>query len=247
MERFYGGDKSKIPVIDCLGVKPAPIPSLPDAYVLWTGHEVKLTPPALLPAAEHWLQVLAGSELNWWHAIVYCTRHILYCQSLRRILIPRAGQKIVIHLLGDQPNQFSIYGAARSFGQRQPDFLTVDIRCVATSRLINLSLFEERQHDAVPLYLQFKYEPLHPYVPIHEIVEGRNKRFKASYWRLWFGDDEEPLDLDVRDTFTGPEVTISANDVEAFCLVVGNRQERFKTVRTDEVKVPIEYAIAAGW
>jgi enoyl reductase-like protein len=36
------------------------------------------------------------------------------------------------------------------------------------------------------------------------------------------------------------------NDVEAFCVVVGNQQERFKTVRTDEVKVPIDYAIAAG-
>jgi fatty acid synthase subunit alpha len=48
--------------------------------------------------------------------------------------------------------------------------------------------------------LQFKYEPSHPYAPIHEIVEGRNKRIKEFYWRLWFGDDEEPQDLNVRDT-----------------------------------------------
>jgi fatty acid synthase subunit beta len=72
---------------------------------------------------------------------------------LRRVLVPRAGQKIVICLLGDQPNQFSICSAARSFGQRQPDFLAVDIRYDTSSRLINLTLFEERQHDAVPLYL----------------------------------------------------------------------------------------------
>jgi hypothetical protein len=78
------------------------------------------------------------------------------------------------------------------------------------------------------LYLQFKYEPSHPYAPIHEIVEGRNERIKEFYWRLWFGDDEEPQDLDVRDKFTGPEVIISANDVEAFCAVVGNQQEKFK-------------------
>jgi enoyl reductase-like protein len=83
--------------------------------------------------------------------------------------------------------------------------------------------------------------------PIHEIVECRNKRIKEFYWRLWFGDDEEPQDLDVRDTFTGPEVTISASDVEAFCAVVGNQQEKFKTARTDEVKGPMDYAIVTGW
>jgi enoyl reductase-like protein len=116
LECFHGGDESKIPAIDYLGVKPAPVPSLPGAYVLRTGHEVKLTPPALLPAAEHWLQVLAGSELNWWHAIICCTRHILYRQSLHHVPVPRACQKIVIRLLGDQPNQFSIYGTARPFG-----------------------------------------------------------------------------------------------------------------------------------
>jgi enoyl reductase-like protein len=66
LERFYSGDESKIPEIDYLGVKPAPVPSLPGAgaHVLRTGNEIKLTPPASLPAAEHWLQVLAGSELN---------------------------------------------------------------------------------------------------------------------------------------------------------------------------------------
>ena len=47
-ERYYGGDESKIPAIDYLGVKPAPVPLLPGAHVLRTGNEVKLTPPASL-------------------------------------------------------------------------------------------------------------------------------------------------------------------------------------------------------
>jgi fatty acid synthase subunit alpha, fungi type len=70
LERFYDGDESKISVIDYLGVKPAPIPSLPGAHVLQTGNEVKLTLPASLSAAEHWLcNGLVG---------VCCTRHTLY-------------------------------------------------------------------------------------------------------------------------------------------------------------------------
>lgn len=113
LERFYGGDESNIPAIDYLGVKPPPVPSLPGAHVLRSGNEVKLTPPASLPAAEHWLQVLAGSELNWWHAIVrseFVVQGTSYIANpLHRVLAPRAGQKIVIRLLDDQPNQFSIY------------------------------------------------------------------------------------------------------------------------------------------
>jgi len=48
--QLKGHDKSKIPTIDYLEVKPAPAPSLPDAL-----SEVKLTPPVPLPATEHWL------------------------------------------------------------------------------------------------------------------------------------------------------------------------------------------------
>ena len=70
LERYYGGDESKIPAIDYLGVKPARVPSLPGAHVLRTGDEVKLALLVSFPSAGHWLQVLAGSELNWWHAIV---------------------------------------------------------------------------------------------------------------------------------------------------------------------------------
>jgi len=34
LERYYGGDESKIPVVDYLGVRPAPAPPLPGVQVL---------------------------------------------------------------------------------------------------------------------------------------------------------------------------------------------------------------------
>ena len=37
------------------------------------------------------------------------------------------------------------------------------------------------------------------------------------------------------------------NDIESFCAVVGNQQERFKTVRADDVKAPMDYAIVTSW
>lgn len=251
LERYYGGEEGEIPVIDYLGVKPALVSSLPNVNISERGTEVEFTLSGAMPTTEHWLQVLAGSELNWWHAFVqseFVVQGTSYIANpLRRVLVPRDGQMLVIRLLDGQPNHISINGAARSFGENQPDFLAVDIKYDVSSRLINLTLFEECQRSAVPLYLQFKYEPSQPYAPIHEIAEGRNKRIKEFYWRLWFGDDESLPELNVRDTFVGPDVTISASDVEAFCAVVGNQQEKFKTVRTDEVKAPMDFAIVTGW
>ena len=56
---------------------------------------------------------------------------------------------------------------------------------------------------------------------------------KEFYWRLWFGDEENLPELNVHDAFIGPDVSISASDVEALCAVVGNQQEKFGGVGAD--------------
>ena len=251
LERYYDGDESKIPIIDHLGMKPTSISPLSGVDVIQSDDEVNLVVSAAVPPTEDWLRFLAGPELNWWHAfltsefVVQGTSYI--ANPLRRVLAPRPGQKLAVRMLDGQPNHISVHGAARSFGEHKPDFLAVDIKYDTSSRLIDLTLFEERRGSAIPLHLQFKYEPSQPYAPIHEVVEGRNMRIKEFYWQLWFGDDEKLPELGVRDTFTGPEVTITASDVESFCAVVGNQQEKFTTTRTDEVKAPMDFAIVTGW
>ena len=230
-------------MVGYLGVRPAPAFPLPGVHVLRGGDEVELTLSFSPPAAEHWLQVLAGSELNWWHAFLQselCKAHLI-SPILCWTLVPRAGQKIVIHLLDDQPNHISIYGDARLFGVHQPDVFPVDIRFDVSSHLIDPTLFEERQCTAVPLFLQFSYEPSQPYAPIYEIAEGPtsgSNNFTGNYGSAMTKNSWSS----VRETFTGSEVTIFASEVDAFCAVVGNQQEKFKTVRTDEVKAPSSLA-----
>ena len=186
LERYYSGDESEIPVIDYLGVRPSPVSPLPSVNILESGAEVEFTLSDAVPATDHWLQVCAGSELNWWHAfiqsefIVQGTSYI--ANPLRRILTPRVGQKRVIQLLDGQPNHISVHNAACLFDEHQPDFLAIDIKYDVSSHLINLTLFEECQGSAVPLDLQFGYKPLQPYAPIHEVAEGCNQRIKEFYW-----------------------------------------------------------------
>jgi fatty acid synthase subunit beta len=84
---------------------------------------------------------------------------------------------------------------------------------------------------------------------IHEISAGRNNRIKQFYWKLWYGDNEALPEIDIREKFVGPEVTISADDIERFCAVVGNRDESFQTVRNGQVQAPqapMDFAIVTG-
>ena len=99
----------------------------------------------------------------------------------------------------------------------------------------------------MPLHLKFQYEPSTGSVPIREIADDRNLRIKQFYWKLWFGDNEELPEIDLRGKFTGPKVTVRSEDVEQFCAVVGNQSEAFKSTRTDKPQAPIDFAIVTGW
>ena len=43
-----------------------------------------------------------------------------------------------------------------------------------------------------------------------------------------------------------PKVIISANNIETFCNIVGNRNETFKTAHTEIVKALMDFAIMLG-
>ncbi|PFH52946.1 hypothetical protein AMATHDRAFT_138867 [Amanita thiersii Skay4041] len=252
LERRYGGNTDTIPTVDYLSAQPDNPADLPacvsrsqnnDLVTYEIGSEV---PPTLL-----WLDTLAGSQLSWLRALI-ASQTIVQGKSyidnpLRRVLVPRAGQKVIIHYAGSVPTSMSIYGAARSYGTHNSEFKTLDIRYNSDSELINVTIFEERHGVAVPLHLQFKYQPSMAFSPIHEISIDRNKRIKNFYWKLWYGDDSTLPTLNVRDLFVGPEVRITVADIEQFCNVVGNQGESFKSARTDIVQAPMDFAIVTGW
>lgn len=145
------------------------------------------------------------------------------------------------------PVKASLFGAARSFSPQKDDHKAVEVLFNNESKVIDLTLFEYRQESSIPLNLQFQYVPLQPFAPIHKVAVGRTTHIKDFYWHLWFGDDEKLPEINVRNTFTGPEVEISVKDVETFCAIVENQQEAFKTVRTANVKAPMDFAIITGW
>lgn len=251
LERSYGGDASKIPIVDYLAPVPEEVETPEGVAYEETAKSVTYTIGDVIPDTKEWLQALSGSELSWIKALLMSETIVqgsAYIDNpLRRALAPRRGQKVVIGMDNGLPTSLTIYGGGRSHGTHKPDFKAVEIKYTASSKLIDVKFYEDRRNVSVPLALQFKYVPSAGAIPIQEVAVGRNHRIKEFYWKLWFGDDEEMPEIDIHETFIGPEVTISARDVEMFCGVVGNQSEAFKTARTEVVKAPMDFAIVTGW
>jgi len=252
LERKYGGDMSAVPTIDYLAVQCKAFPkSLPGVTRTEGGNLVTFKVGSTLPETESWFRTLAGSELNWLFALISSPTVVqdtsYVDNALRRILVPRAGQKVVVKYAGSLPLSVTVHGAARSYGEHIPAFKALNIVFNPETKLIDLTLFEERQDVAVPLSLQFQYCPSQGFAPIHEIASGRNERIKQFYWKLWFGDDEVLPNIDIHENFVGPDATINSSDVEQFCAVAGNLGESFKVARNDNVQAPMDFAIVTYW
>jgi len=248
----YGGSESAIPIIDYLAVQGKAVSKyLPGVARTETDNSVAFKFGSKLPEAEAWFQTLAGSELNWLFALVSSPTIVqgtsYVDNALRRILVPRAGQTVVLKYAGSLPSSVTVYGAARSYGEHIPAFKAINIVFNAETKLIDVTMFEERQDVAVPLSLQFQYCPSQGFTPIHEIATGRNQRIKQFYWKLWYGDDEVLPNIDIHEKFMGPEAAIDSSDVEQFCAVVGNQGESFKTARSDKIQAPMDFAIVPCW
>lgn len=242
-------------MIDYLGSRPVP---LPETIVSTLGVERTISEKQIvytvgqsLPETSLWLETLAGPRLDWLRAllitpiIVQGTAYI--DNPLQRLFAPRKGQRVVIDVQDGLPVGVSLYGGARSHGAHKPDFKAVEVKYDAAAHMINVTLFEDRRDVSVPLHLQFEYKPSMAFAPVHEVAGDRNLRIKQFYWKLWFGDDEVLPEIDVRATYTGPEVIIDASHIESFCSVVGNQIELFKSARTTEVQAPMDFAIVTGW
>ncbi|KAF8632253.1 hypothetical protein AX15_002000 [Amanita polypyramis BW_CC] len=252
LERRYDGDIKAVPAVDYLSVQPTVPSEIPSGVIRSTREgEITYEIGTAVPASAQWLEILAGPRLSWLRALI--TSKIIvqgkaYIDNpLCRVLSPRSGQKAVVEHKGSIPSRLTIYGAARSFGVHITDFKAIDIIYEHDAGLIKLTMFEERRGVSIPLHLQYLYQPSMGYAPIHEVADDRNQRIKEFYWKLWYGEDTSLPDIDIRDKFVGPEVTIKVEDIEQFCTVVGNQDGSFKSTRVPVVQAPMDFAIVTGW
>ncbi|KAJ5692048.1 hypothetical protein N7462_001471 [Penicillium macrosclerotiorum] len=252
----YGGDKTKIPVVEYFGGKLATPEDEPELDGLTVSEEstkvsfrLSSSPSAVLPSLDRWLRLLAGNAYSWRHALfqtdVFVQGHRFQSNPMKRIVAPNAGLFVEI----SHPNE----PAKTVISVREPYqsgklVKTVEAKITENGQ-ISLTLFEGRtaENGVVPLTFLFTYHPETGYAPIREVMGDRNDRIKEFYYRIWFGNKDVPFDTPTTATFNGGREIISSQAVADFVHAVGNTGEAFVDRPGKEVFAPMDFAIVAGW
>lgn len=256
LKDVYGGQEANVPVIEYFGGKLGEPDGEVDIDGLTVsedankiGYRLSSSPSADLPDLDRWLRLLAGRAYSWRHALfltdVFVQGHRFQTNPMRRIVAPTPGMYVEISS-PNEPSKTSI--SVREPYQSGKLVKTVEARMTDRNQ-ISLTLYEGRTAEGgvVPLTFLFTYHPEAGYAPIREIMDGRNDRIKAFYYRVWFGGEEVPFDTPTTATFHGGRETITSQAVADFVHSVGNTGEAFVDRPGKEVFAPMDFAIVAGW
>ncbi|KAI5964258.1 FAS1 [Candida pseudojiufengensis] len=248
IEDEYNGDESKIPIVEYFGgSKPVDIKSLTNVIIEENKDETIYEIKSKLPNTSKWLQLLAGSKLNWLQAfistkrIVQGSKHV--SNSIHDILSPSQHSKVIIN---KKNHDLTVYEKIK--GDLVP---VVKIYLSNDSKnTIICELIEHRTADGNPVSLPFiyKYQPEDGFAPIVEDMITRNYRIKEFYWKLWFGS-EIPfnLNINVDEQILGDEITITGKDIAEFTYAIGNKCEAFVNRPGKLTLAPMDFAIVIGW
>jgi fatty acid synthase subunit beta len=252
----YGGDESKVPVIEYFGSKLLGAHNAVDVDGLTVAElenklVYRLSPDAksVLPDLQSWLQLLAGSTYSWRHAFfttdVFVQGQRFQTNPTQRIFAPTPGMVVEVTFPNEPAKTVVTVKEPHSGGKH---LKTIEVS-LNNNREIILDMFEDRTVLKKPaaLSLKFTYRPEVGYAPIHEVMDARNDRIKEFYYKIWFGDETCPFDAPVTSKFDGGRATVTSEAINDFVHAVGNTGEAFVDRPGKEVFAPMDFAIVVGW
>ncbi|GIZ45979.1 hypothetical protein CKM354_000912300 [Cercospora kikuchii] len=254
---LYGDDVKKIPQVEYFGGKlieaSDDLHNVEGLTVNETEHKIlyrlsSVTGTAL-PPSDNWIQLLAGRAHTWRHAFfttdVFVQGQRYQTNPTHRIFAPTPGMVVEIQHPND-PKRTTISVKEPSHGNEYVQ--TVHVARDSNGE-ITVNMIEGRTATgkAVALPLRFTYHPETGYAPIREIMEARNDRIKEFYYKIWFGDEACPFDVDVTSRFDGGRATVTSEAINDFVHAVGNTGEAFVDRPGKEVFAPMDFAIVVGW
>ncbi len=253
LARYYDNDESKVPYADYVSSDPLAIEEA--EFAARSGVDISVADNvktfkvgSSVPDTKEWLEILATSRTSWLRALL---RNVSVVQGknyadnpMLRMLAPRKHQTAKIaYAANGEPISLTLFGAARSSGRHDDSFKAIEITKSPESAQIQVTLFEERLGEAVPLHFFFTYRPDQPFASIHEVMDGRNDRIKQFYWQLWFhADMPAAAQLASAKEFKSPVKSLDESAIRSFCRIVENRGEVFT-----KGQAPMDFAIVAGW
>lgn len=244
----YNNDASKVPSVACLSLPvpsntaaagPGKVPaSSSPGYVQGETEAFFHTTGVSAEDADAWLAKIAGSAQDWRYALLMSpqiqqaspdgSRHVE--NALRRVFTPTGNAQV--------------FANNTTLTLTENDVVTVKCEC-SNNRDISVRFVEPRTATgkSEELELRYTYQPARPgFLPIEEKMEGRNRRIKEFYWRLWFGTEAyNPPKLG--ETWSDVPVVVEKQAVKDFAHAVGNKGE----AHVHGEVAPMDFAIVLGW
>lgn len=249
LKDVYGGDASKIPVVEYFTSKQAiEVSTVSGVSVTKSASEEIYTIASAIPDADEWFKLLAGDKYGWRHAFfsssVFVQGYNHIENSARKVFAPSKNITVKISNPSDiSKTTISLFEAVKG---KEREIINVSVN----GSKIHMQLIETRTADgkAVPLNLYYIYNPQDGFAPILEDIEGRNTRIKEFYWKLWFGSNVPfDLDFDVDSKIDGGALEITSKDIVELTHSIGNSCEYFVPRAGRDQLAPMDFAIIIGW
>jgi fatty acid synthase subunit beta len=261
----YGNDRSVVPpMMFNLWEKP-PVP--PHCTVYHEGGKLHFQissslPDNLLPDEQEWFQSLAGRSGTWLFDLIM-SRDIIHGAKtvdnpIRRVLTPVQGMHVEVTQTSDEDSMELALHETES--GRAPSVETQYSFTVRkeTDILVAFCIRENVESVTLPMVFKFTHHPAIPLHPIHEVIEGRNKRLQDFYSRLWLGTDMESSKCWSALTWTpsiyqsplpgvtGQEQAVTSRSIKAFEESIQHPSQ----ITSSEIhggSASVDFAIVVGW
>ncbi|KAI8318623.1 hypothetical protein GQ54DRAFT_321606, partial [Martensiomyces pterosporus] len=229
LERYYGGDKSKVPVVECLGAEPV-VCTLPSSVIVADSSSERVyylpTDESLLPDHSTWITTICGTRKSWLHALLTAPLIIqgskMVSNYVRKIMRPRTDQIVTVY--GDDSGMSQSLKITSNSGLKELDV-------AINNGVIVLTIYQPSKTANHALSFHFEHHPLQAASPIHEIMEGRDDRIRYFYRVLWFTDygrlERLRIYSDLPDVIEVNDVAITREWVSEYCRVIGNHSSNY--------------------
>ncbi|KAJ2725143.1 fatty acid synthase alpha subunit Lsd1 [Coemansia sp. Benny D115] len=240
LDMQYGGDESKVPLVDGLLAPLSTTTQLPSTIVVDSndGSARTFHLPSNLDGLsldiELWASALAGSSRNNWLYALMTTPFIAQGASkstgnfMRRVMLPQAGQTVTVGLRPDASAYSPIKvvvtrdnGSAPEVSVEYSDRLGEIVVCIYNPTLVG----------SATLCLSFSYHPDSILLPIRHNAQEFADRVRQFYQDTWFSCSDKHVDFVDVESFDIPirasGVTITEEHIHAYCGLVGANAHRY--------------------
>ncbi|KAJ2832438.1 fatty acid synthase alpha subunit Lsd1 [Coemansia erecta] len=246
-ERLYGGDESRIPVVEYLGADPVAV-DLPDSVTVRNSESerVFVLPENTdqLPETEVWLQAVAGPCKSWlqaWLNAPVVLQGTKYAENkLRRLLRPRPGRTVSIRVIDGVPQILEVVSANG----------LLEFKLEYSDGVITQSVFQPAVGRIATLRQTFTYTPALFLTPISHLEEHDAECIRQFIAETWVDNSDEAIEFqDVTDPnviLYNNGITITKNHIRAFCQNVGNYSQCYTSRIGGVMHAPMDYVYISG-